>query len=163
MRGNLRFFFLGDYCDLHQAGLIAKWPNLRHISDFIPPIVPTICRPIEAVSPACKSRFRQRNQICHCAPPAWDSSQHSKSSDYRSLASLRGLALQKQARSLCDRRQLSDAWSNFISNRSMTSGAPFGVRMRPGHSSRNEPNQPAQRQQKFRSDRFACFERSSFC
>jgi hypothetical protein len=42
-------------------------------------------------------------------------------------------------------------------------GRPFSVRMRPGHSSRNEPNQPAQRQQKFRSDRFACFERSSFC
>jgi hypothetical protein len=57
----------------------------------------------------------------------------------------------------------SDAWSNFSSNRSLTPDAPFSVRMRPGHSSRSEPNQPAQRQQKFRSDRFACFERSSFC
>src|SRR5262245_64652076 len=34
--------------------------------------------------------------------------------------------------------------------------------MRPGHASRNEPNQPAQRQLKFRSDRFARFERNSF-
>jgi hypothetical protein len=31
----------------------------------------------------------------------------------------------------------------------------------PGHASRNELNQPAQRQRKFRSDPFACFEHSS--
>ncbi|TQF29721.1 hypothetical protein UNPA324_08865 [Bradyrhizobium sp. UNPA324] len=59
---------------------------------------------------------------------------------------------------------LPNAWSNFISSQSLTSNAPFSVGLRPGHSSRNQPNQLAQqRQQKFRLDRFAFFDRSSFC
>src|SRR5262249_2554615 len=80
-------------------------------------------------------------------------------------------ALSTHARLRCahqDRQRLSNAcpgpgrqrWRNFIPNRDLT---PFKVRIRKSHSSRNEPNRSAPRQQKFHSDSFASSRHSFFC
>ena len=48
MRGSLKLFLLGDYCDLHQA--LPSRNDLVYGIHLTPAMVLTICRPIEAVS-----------------------------------------------------------------------------------------------------------------